>query len=184
MGTNFALFSSVAERVELCLFDDAGAEDRVTLHEMDGFVWHGYLPGVGPGQRYGYRVHGPYDPAAGHRCNPAKLLLDPYAKAIDGSVAWGPAVFSYEFGSPEKRNDEDSAPHVPRSVVVNPYFDWARRPAAGNALPRERDLRGARARPHHAAPRDTGRRARDLPRHVPSRRSSSTCRDLASRRWS
>ncbi len=125
VGTNFALFSSVAERVELCLFDDAGAEDRVTLHEMDGFVWHGYLPGVGPGQRYGYRVHGPYDPAAGHRCNRAKLLLDPYAKAIDGSVAWGPAVFSYEFGSPEKRNDEDSAPHVPRSVVVNPYFDWA-----------------------------------------------------------
>jgi glycogen operon protein len=125
VGTNFALFSSVADRVELCLFDDAGAEDRVTLHEMDGFVWHGYLPGVGPGQRYGYRVHGPYDPAAGQRCNPAKLLLDPYAKAIDGSVAWGPAVFSYEFGSPEKRNDEDSAPHVPRSVVVNPYFDWA-----------------------------------------------------------
>ena len=125
VGTNFALFSSVAERVELCLFDDAGAEDRVTLHEMDGFVWHGYLPGVGPGQRYGYRVYGPYHPAAGHRCNPAKLLLDPYAKAIDGSVAWGSAVFSYEFGMPEKRNDQDSAPHVPRSVVVNPYFDWA-----------------------------------------------------------
>jgi isoamylase len=125
VGTNFALFSSVAERVELCLFDDAGTEERVNLHEMDGFVWHGYLPGVGPGQRYGYRVHGPYDPAAGHRCNPAKLLLDPYAKAIDGSVAWGPAVFSYQFGSPEKRNDKDSAPHVPRSVVVNPYFDWA-----------------------------------------------------------
>ena len=125
VGTNFALFSSVAERVELCLFDDAAAEDRVTLHEMDGFVWHGYLPGVGPGQRYGYRVYGPYHPAAGHRCNPAKLLLDPYAKAIDGSVAWGSAVFSYEFGTPEKRNDQDSAPHVPRSVVVNPYFDWA-----------------------------------------------------------
>ena len=124
VGTNFALFSSVAERVQLCLFDDAGAEDRVTLHEMDGFVWHGYLPGIGPGQRYGYRVHGPYDPAAGLRCNPAKLLLDPYAKAIDGSVAWGPAVFSYQFGGPEERNDEDSAPRVPRSVVVNPYFDW------------------------------------------------------------
>ncbi len=124
VGTNFALFSNVAERVELCLFDDAGTEDRVTLHEMDGFVWHGYLPGIGPGQRYGYRVHGPYDPAAGHRCNPAKLLLDPYAKAIDGSVDWSPAVFSYQFGRPAERNDEDSAPHVPRSVVVNPYFDW------------------------------------------------------------
>jgi isoamylase len=124
VGTNFALFSNVAERVELCLFDDAGGEDRVTLDEMDGFVWHGYLPGIGPGQRYGYRVHGPYDPAAGHRCNPAKLLLDPYAKAIDGSVDWNPAVFSYQFGSLEKRNNENSAPHVPRSVVVNPYFDW------------------------------------------------------------
>src|SRR5215467_7823412 len=125
VGANFALFSSVAERVDLCLFDDAGAEDRVTLHEMDGFVWHGYLPGVGPGQRYGYRVHGPYDPAAGHRCNPAKLLLDPYAKAIDGILAWNPAVFSYRFGRPDERNDEDSAPYVPRSVVTNPYFDWA-----------------------------------------------------------
>jgi isoamylase len=124
VGTNFALFSSVAERVELCLFDAGGAEDRVTLQEMNGFVWHGYLPGIGPGQRYGYRVHGPYEPAAGHRCNPAKLLLDPYAKAIEGQVDWDPAVFSYRFADPEERNDEDSAPHVPRSVVVNPYFDW------------------------------------------------------------
>ncbi|HET7246759.1 MAG TPA: glycogen debranching protein GlgX [Streptosporangiaceae bacterium] len=125
VGTNFSLFSSVAERVELCLLDAAGAETRVTLQEMDGFVWHGYLPGIGPGQRYGYRVHGPYEPAAGHRCNPAKLLLDPYAKAIEGQVDWDPAVFSYRFADHDKRNDEDSAPHVPRSVVVNPYFDWA-----------------------------------------------------------
>ena len=125
VGTNFALFSSVAERVELCLLDAGGREDRVTLQEMEGFVWHGYLPGVGPGQRYGYRVHGPYEPAAGHRCNPAKLLLDPYAKAIEGQVDWDPAVFSYQFADHGERNDEDSAPHVPRSVVVNPYFDWA-----------------------------------------------------------
>ena len=124
VGTNFALFSSVADRVDLCLLDAGGAETRVTLNEMDGFVWHGYLPGVGPGQRYGYRVHGPYEPAAGHRCNPAKLLLDPYAKAIEGEVDWAPAVYSYQFGSPGERNDEDSAPYVPRSVVVNPYFDW------------------------------------------------------------
>jgi isoamylase len=124
VGTNFALFSSVADRVDLCLLDAGGAETRVTLNEMDGFVWHGYLPGVGPGQRYGYRVHGPYEPAAGHRCNPAKLLLDPYAKAIEGQVDWAPAVYSYQFGSPGERNDEDSAPYVPRSVVVNPYFDW------------------------------------------------------------
>jgi isoamylase len=125
VGTNFSLFSSVAERVELCLLDAAGAETRVTLQEMNGFVWHGYLPGIGPGQRYGYRVHGPYEPAAGHRCNPAKLLLDPYAKAIEGQVDGDPAVFSYRFADHDERNDEDSAPHVPRSVVVNPYFDWA-----------------------------------------------------------
>src|SRR5580704_16572612 len=123
-GTNFGLFSEVAERVELCLFDDDGKETRVDLHEVDGFVWHGYLPGVGPGQRYGYRVPGPYQPTDGHRCNPAKLLLDPYAKAIEGSVNWGQPVFSYTFGHPDRRNNADSAPYVPRSVVVNPFFDW------------------------------------------------------------
>jgi len=124
VGTNFSLFSSIAERVELCLFGPRGAETRVDLQEMDGFVWHGYLPGVGPGQRYGYRVHGPYDPGAGHRCNPAKLLLDPYAKAVDGAVDWNPAVFSYRFSDPAERNDDNSAAHVPCSVVINPYFDW------------------------------------------------------------
>jgi isoamylase len=123
-GTNFGLFSEVADRVQLCLFDDDGAETRLDLHEVDGFVWHCYLPGVGPGQRYGYRVHGPYDPAAGQRCNPAKLLLDPYAKAIEGGVTWGQPVFSYEFGHPDRRNQANSAPYVPRSVVINPYFDW------------------------------------------------------------
>ncbi|HTT53077.1 MAG TPA: glycogen debranching protein GlgX [Streptosporangiaceae bacterium] len=124
VGTNFALFSEVAERVELCLLAEDGAETRVPLHEVDGFVWHGYLPGIGPGQRYGYRVHGPYDPAAGHRCNPAKLLLDPYAKAIEGSVTWDQAVFAYPFGEADGRNDTDSAPYVPRSVVINPFFSW------------------------------------------------------------
>ncbi|MBV9445427.1 MAG: glycogen debranching protein GlgX [Streptosporangiaceae bacterium] len=123
-GTNFALFSELAERVELCLFDDKGTESRIDLHEVDGFVWHGYLPGVGPGQRYAYRVYGSYDPASGQRCNPAKLLLDPYAKAIEGSVDWDQAVFSYPFGYPDNREDSDSAPHVPRCVVINPYFDW------------------------------------------------------------
>src|SRR5271170_7672602 len=123
-GTNFGLFSEVAQRVELCLFDDDGTESRVELREVDGFVWHGYLPGVSPGQRYGYRVHGPYNPAAGQRCNPAKLLLDPYAKAIDGHVTWGQPVFSYPFGYPDRRNNTDSAPYVPRSAVINPYFDW------------------------------------------------------------
>ncbi|AWT57322.1 glycogen debranching enzyme GlgX [Mycolicibacterium smegmatis MKD8] len=126
-GTNFALFSEVAERVELCLFDDDGdglRETRITLPEVDGFVWHGFIPNIEPGQRYGYRVHGPYDPAAGHRCNPNKLVLDPYAKAIDGQFDWGQPLFSYNFGDPDSRNDDDSAPNMPKSVVINPYFDW------------------------------------------------------------
>ncbi|MBC7374006.1 MAG: glycogen debranching enzyme, partial [Frankiales bacterium] len=93
-GTNFALFSEVASTVELCLFDDAGTETRITLPERDAFVWHGFLPNIGPGQRYGYRVHGPYEPANGHRCNPSKLLLDPYAKAVDGDIDWAQACFS------------------------------------------------------------------------------------------
>ena len=92
-GTNFALFSEAAERVELCLFDENGAEDRITLPDVDGFVWHGFLPEVEPGQRYVYRVHGPYDPSAGDRCNPNKLVLDPYSKAIDGSFDWNQSLF-------------------------------------------------------------------------------------------
>ena len=87
-GTNFAVFSEVADSVELCLFDDDDRETRIVLPEYDAFVWHGYLPEVGPGQRYGFRVHGPYDPSQGHRCNPNKLLLDPYAKAIEGTLDW------------------------------------------------------------------------------------------------
>jgi isoamylase len=124
MGTNFSLFSEVANAVELCLFDADGRETRIRLPEVDGFVWHGYLPGVGPGQRYGFRVHGPYDPGQGLRSNAHKLLLDPYAKAIDGKVDWHPSLFSYDFDRPAERNDEDSAPHLPKAVVINPYFDW------------------------------------------------------------
>ncbi|PZF82628.1 glycogen debranching protein GlgX [Jiangella anatolica] len=123
-GTNFALFSEVADGVELCLFDADGTETRLALTEVDGFVWHTFLPGVEPGQRYGFRVHGPHDPKAGHRCNPAKLLLDPYAKAIDGTFEWHQALFGYTFGDPDSRNDDDSAPYVPKSVVINPFFDW------------------------------------------------------------
>ncbi|MFI5934270.1 glycogen debranching enzyme, partial [Actinoplanes sp. NPDC051494] len=123
-GTNFALFSEIADRVELCLFDDDGTETRVDLPEREALVWHGYLPRVVPGQRYGYRVHGPYDPANGLRSNPSKLLLDPYAKAIEGHNEWGNALFSYDFNDPSQRNDEDSAPFAMRSVVVNPWFDW------------------------------------------------------------
>jgi len=123
-GTNFALFSEVAERVELCLFDVGGAETRLDLPEVDGYVWHGYMPGVGPGQRYGYRVHGPYAPERGRRCNPYKLLIDPYAKAIDGELEWNDSLFGYQPDAPERLNDLDSAPHTMKSVVVNPFFDW------------------------------------------------------------
>ncbi|GAA3440648.1 glycogen debranching protein GlgX [Planomonospora venezuelensis] len=124
VGTSFSVFSEVAERVELCLFDDDGREERVELPEVDGFVWHGYLPGIMPGQRYGYRVHGPYEPSQGHRCNPAKLLLDPYAKAIEGDLVWDESLFSYRFTDPSSRNDDDSARFMPKNVVVNPFFDW------------------------------------------------------------
>ena len=126
-GTNFALFSEVAERVELCLFDADGVETRIEVTEVDAYVWHCYLPWVQPGQRYGYRVHGPWDPEQGLRCNPHKLLLDPYAKATAGEIDWDQALFSYNFGDPEDsdaRNDEDSAPHMTHGVVINPFFDW------------------------------------------------------------
>lgn len=125
-GTNFALYSSAAEAVELCLFDDNGRETRIPLTEEDADVWHAYLPSVQPGQHYGYRVHGPYDPANGHRCDPSKLLLDPYAKAISGEVTGSRALYSYDFEDPSARNQEDSAPVTMRSVVVSPYFDWGR----------------------------------------------------------
>ena len=124
-GTNFALFSEGAERVELCLFDDEGAESRIDVVEVDAYVWHAYVPNIQPGQRYGYRVHGPFDPAKGLRFNPAKLLLDPYAKAVEGQVSWGQPVFGYTFGDPDSRNDEDSAADMMKGVVVNPFFDWA-----------------------------------------------------------
>jgi len=125
-GVNFALFSEIAQDVELCLFDDAGNETRVRLPETTGFVRHGYVPGLTAGQRYGFRVHGPWAPDQGQRCLPSKLLLDPYARAIEGEVEWNEAVFAYRFGNPEGDvNDADSAPFVPRSVVVNPYFDWS-----------------------------------------------------------
>ncbi|WP_133877936.1 glycogen debranching protein GlgX [Paractinoplanes brasiliensis] len=123
-GTNFALFSELAERVELCLFDEEDNETRIDLPEREALVWHGYLPRVVPGQRYGYRVHGPYDPSQGLRCNPSKLLLDPYAKAVDGRNDWNEALFPYRFGDPGSRNDDDSAAYAQKSVVINPFFDW------------------------------------------------------------
>ncbi len=123
-GTNFALFSDMADSVELCLIGGRGKETRIPMLERNALVWHTYLPRVGPGQRYGYRVHGPYDPARGQRCDPSKLLLDPYAKAIDGAIDWAPALYSYDMNDPTRRNTDDSAEHTMTSVVINPYFDW------------------------------------------------------------
>ena len=122
-GTSFALYSAVAERVELCLFDAEGRQTQcIDLPDRVDGVWHGYLPGCMPGQQYGYRVHGPYDPPNGLRCNPAKLLLDPYAREIRGAFQWHEAVFDY-VGRDMQRNDEDSAPYVPRSVVRGAFDD-------------------------------------------------------------
>src|SRR5580704_7663438 len=124
-GTNVSLYSPVAERVELCIFDEKGNESRVTLPEIDGYCWHGYLPGMKPGTRYGFRVYGPYDPAQGLRCNPSKLLLDPYAKAVDGDVIWHPALYPYVLGQEDTvRDDQDSAPYMPKAIVADSHFDW------------------------------------------------------------
>ncbi|NUR67720.1 MAG: glycogen debranching protein GlgX [Streptomyces sp.] len=129
-GTNFALFSEVAECVELVLVEDDGSHHSVPLAEVDGFVWHCYLPGIGPGQRYGYRVHGPWQPELGHRCDPAKLLLDPYARAVDGRMDNDPSLYDPE---------ADSAGHTLLGVVTDPAFDWGtdsppRRPYADTVI--------------------------------------------------
>ena len=126
-GVNFALYSQVAQKVELCLFDEHDAETRIEMTEQNSYVWHDYIPGLQPGQRYGYRVYGPYDPVHGLRCNPNKLLLDPYAKAIEGNIDGDESLFSYWFKSPDDTsamNDLDSAAHTMKSAVINPYFDW------------------------------------------------------------
>ena len=126
-GVNFALYSQVAQKVELCLFDEHDVETRIEMTERNSYVWHNYIPGLHPGQRYGYRVYGSYDPVHGLRCNPNKLLLDPYAKAIEGNIDGDESLFSYWFKSPDDNsamNDLDSAAHTMKSAVINPYFDW------------------------------------------------------------
>ncbi|MFJ2515913.1 glycogen debranching protein GlgX [Streptomyces griseoviridis] len=135
-GTNFALFSEVADAVDLILVDDDGTEERVQVTESDGFVWHCRLPGVGPGQRYGYRVHGPWQPHLGHRCNPAKLLLDPYARAVEGQIDNHASLFERTPGGP---SPADSAGHTLLGVVTDPSFDWGddrppRRPYAETVI--------------------------------------------------
>ncbi|MGH9614133.1 MAG: glycogen debranching protein, partial [Bryobacteraceae bacterium] len=132
-GANFALYSERAERVELCLFTEpaqgqqAVQSECIALTEQTAYVWHCYIPGIQPGQLYGYRVHGPYEPDKGLRFNPAKLLIDPYARAIAGKVDWNSRVFPYRLGDPQEdlaKDDEDDAPGMQKSVVVNPYFNW------------------------------------------------------------
>jgi pullulanase/glycogen debranching enzyme len=127
-GTNFAVSSGVADGMLLCLFDDAGAETRVALPEYDAGVWHGFVGGVGAGQAYGYRATGPWDPARGVRCNPAKLLLDPYARATAGAVRFGPEVLDHDAAEPDRASQLDSAGHVPAAW-------WSTRPPAGPAAP-------------------------------------------------
>jgi isoamylase len=135
-GTNFSVFSEIAEKVELCLIGDDGKESRIPLDEVDGYVWHAYLPNTIPGQRYGFRVYGPFDPAAGHRCDPSKLLLDPYGKAFYGDFDFSQALFSYDMKAVDPNGPnangadpgtppmEDSLGHTMTSVVSNPFFDW------------------------------------------------------------
>jgi isoamylase len=127
-GTNFAVASGTADGMLLCLFDSSGVETRVPMRDLDAGIWHAFVPGAGPGQAYGYRATGPYDPAGGVRCNPAKLLTDPYALAITGQVRYGPEVLGYAGGDPDQPSGADSAGHVPRSLVIDGRFSWSHRP--------------------------------------------------------
>ena len=168
MGVNFALFSENATSVELCLFDspdDARESQRVTLPERTDMVWHGYLLDVRPGQLYGYRVHGPYEPAAGHRFNANKVVLDPYAKAIARTVRWGDEMFGYRLGDEQEDlsfDERDSAAFAPLASVVDTAFTWGDDSAAAHAVARDRDLRAAREGLHQAP---SGRTRADA-RHV------------------
>ncbi len=189
-GTNFAIFSEDAERVELCLFDDGGRGDaRRADRGRTSYVWHCYLPGVQPGQRYGYRVHGPYDPAGRAALQPAASCCStrtrrPSRGRSTGSI--GSAVRlrpSATRTRPQRRTTP--RPHtMPKGVVINPFFDWERRPPAQHAVRRHRHLRGARQGPHRAAPRRPRGDARHLRAASRTRRSSSTCRRSASPRSS
>ena len=167
-GTNFSLFSEVADAVELCLIAKDGTEDRIDLDEVDGYVWHAYLPTVTPGQRYGFRVHGPWDPAAGHRCDPSKLLLDPYGKSFHGDFDFTQALFSYDLEPPttsaDRRHPADgrlAGPHHDQRGH-QPVLRLGIRPRAAHAVPRDGHLRGAR-QGHDA---DPSRHPRGAARHL------------------
>ncbi|MGH9077434.1 MAG: glycogen debranching protein GlgX [Acidimicrobiales bacterium] len=161
LGTNFSVFSQAAESVELCLFSE-GREERYQLPEVDAYCWHGYLEAVEPGQRYGYRIHGPYDAERGLRANPAKLLLDPYAKAVEGAVAWGQAPYGYALDGPEdlEADGTDSAASMPLAIVIEPAFDWGddRRPRTKwhNTIIYETHVRGITRRHPDVPPEHRG----------------------------
>ena len=175
-GTNFALFSANAEKVELCLFDSQGRREleRIELPERTEDVWHGYLNDVSPGQLYGYRVHGPYAPEHGHRFNANKLLLDPYAKRLAGRLVWSDAHFAYRTGSAREDlsfDRRDNARGMPKAVVVDETFNWGRREMrAQHSLGRHHHLRGPRQGPDAEARRRAAGPARHLWRAVARRR--------------
>ncbi len=162
VGTNFAVYSAVAEAVELCLFDAAGDEQRIDLTEVDAYVWHVFLTGVQPGQRYGFRVYGPWDPAKGLRCNPHKLLLDPYAKAIDGDVRLAPGALRARPARPGHHVDHRLGALPAEGGRGEPLLRLGQRPHAAHALPRHGDLRGARQGADRPAARGSGGAARHV----------------------
>jgi isoamylase len=162
-GTNFALFSEHATGVDLCLFAASGGEERVPLAQGNGFVWHGYLPRIGPGQRYGYRVDGPFAPDQGHRFNASKLLIDPYASALDGEVDWNAPVFGYPFDAADQdlaKDDRDDSAGIPKGVVIDSAFDWGDDALLRTPLHRsviyELHVKGFTARHPDLAPEDRG----------------------------
>ena len=148
-GVNFALFAECSTKAELCLFDSADATKeahRISLPERTNHVWHGYFPDIRPGQLYSYRVSGPYEPKNGHRFNPNKLLLDPYAKAIGRALKWDLSLYGYRLGDPEADlsfDERDSAAFAPLGVVVEPAFTWGNDTPATHTLAQKRDLRSA-----------------------------------------
>ena len=183
-GTNFSMFSEVAESIELCLFDDDGTERRLPLEEIDALCWHAYLPAVGPGQRYGYRVHGPWEPARGLRCNPAKLLLDPYAKAIEGERGLGARVLPLRLR--RRGRAERLGQRAARAAVGGgePVLRLGQRPAARRPAEPVDDLRAAREGVHGQASRHPASRSGAPTPGSATRRPSTTCATSASPRSS
>ena len=167
-GTNFSLFTSSAEGVDLCLFGPKGDERRIALTEVDAHCWHAYLPGVGPGAAYGYRVHGPWNPAEGLWHNPSKLLLDPYARVVDGEMRWDPTCFAYRFDDPDRPEETDDSRPRPPVDRVESLVRLGQRPPSRDPHARDGDLRAARQGIHGPPSRRTGARAGDLRRAGPS----------------